>query len=76
MYCDTAKAVRLVQYKRFKKPNLKKKFEPGVQPMEFVSMDLIGEFHPPLIKRKQVCTNSSLYAYRIYFLHTHQEQIS
>ena len=33
--------------------------------MEFVSMDLVGEFHP-LIKRKQVCTNSSLYAYRIY----------
>ena len=22
-------------------------FEPGVQLMEFVSMDLIGEFHPP-----------------------------
>ena len=43
--------------------------------MEFVSMDLIGEFHP-LIKRKQVSTNSSLYAYRIYLLHTHQEQIS
>ena len=25
-------------------------FEPGVQPMEFVSMDLIGEFHPPSSK--------------------------
>ena len=37
-----------MQYKRLKKPNLKKQiFEPGVQPMEFVSMDLIGEFHPP-----------------------------
>ena len=23
-------------------------FEPGVQPMEVISMDLIGEFHPPL----------------------------
>ena len=22
-------------------------FEPGVQPMEFVYIDLIGEFHPP-----------------------------
>ena len=25
-------------------------FEPGVKPMEFVSMDLIGEFHPPSSK--------------------------
>ena len=25
-------------------------FKPGVQPMEFVSMDLIGEFHPPSSK--------------------------
>ena len=25
-------------------------FEPGIQPMEFVSMDLIGEFHPPSSK--------------------------
>ena len=48
MYCGTVKAVRLVQYKRLKKPSFEKQiFEPGVQPMEFVSMDLIGEFHPP-----------------------------
>ena len=26
MYCTTAKAVRLVQYKRFKRPNLKNKY--------------------------------------------------
>ena len=25
-------------------------FEPGVQPMEFICMDLIGEFHPPSCK--------------------------
>ena len=25
-------------------------FEPGVQPMELISMDLIGEFHPPSLK--------------------------
>ena len=25
-------------------------FEPGVQPMEFVCIDLIGEFHPPSSK--------------------------
>ena len=28
----------------------KKNFEPGIQPMEFISVDLIGEFHPPLSK--------------------------
>ena len=70
MYCTSAKktcAVQKVQKTQFEKQI----FEPGVQPMEFVSMDLIGEFHPPLIKRKQVRTDSSLYAYRIYFLHTH-----
>ena len=67
-YCKSCKtcAVQKVQKTQFEKQI----FEPGVQPMEFVSMDLIGEFHPPLIKREQVCTNSSLYAYRIYVLHT------
>ena len=25
-------------------------FEPGVQPMEFISMDVIGEFYPPSLK--------------------------
>ena len=74
-YCKSCKTcvVQKVQKTQFEK----KIFEPGAQPMEFVSMDLIGKFHPPpLIKRKQICTNSSLYAYRIYLLHTHQEQIS
>ena len=73
-YCKSCKTctVQKVQKIQFEKQI----FEPGVQPMEFVSMDLIGKFHSPLIKRKQVCTNSSLYAYRIYFLHTHQEQNS
>ena len=51
MYYITAKTVRLVQYKRLKKTQFEKKiFEPGVQPMEFISMDLIGEFHPPSSK--------------------------
>ena len=33
-----------------KKQFEKQIFEPGVQPMEFISMDLIGEFHPPSSK--------------------------
>ena len=44
-YCKSCKtcAVQKVQKTQFEKQI----FEPGVQPMEFVSMDLIGKFHPP-----------------------------
>ena len=44
-YCKSSIvcAVQKVQKTQFKKQI----FEPGVQPMEFVSMDLIGEFQPP-----------------------------
>ena len=50
-FCDMAKVAEIVHYKRFKRLNLRNKYlKPGVQPMEFISMDLIGEFHPPLSK--------------------------
>ena len=39
-------AVQKDQKTQFKKQI----FEPGVQPMEFMSMDLVGEFHPPSSK--------------------------
>ena len=47
-YCKSCKvcAVQKVQKIQFEKQI----FEPGVQPMEFVSMDLIGKFHPPSSK--------------------------
>ena len=47
-YCKSFKvcAVQKVKKTQFEKQI----FEPGVQPMEFVSMDLIGEFHPPSSK--------------------------
>ena len=47
-YCKSCKvcAVQKVKKTQFEKQI----FEPGVQPMEFVSMDLIGEFHPPSSK--------------------------
>ena len=36
---------------KFQKTQFKKQiFEPGVQPMEFMCVDLIGEFHPPSCK--------------------------
>ena len=44
-YCKSCKvcAVQKVKKTHFEKQI----FEPGIQPMEFVSMDLIGKFHPP-----------------------------
>ena len=47
-YCKSCKvcAVQKVQKTQFEKQI----FEPGVQPMEFISMDLIGEFQPPHAK--------------------------
>ena len=43
--------VMFVHNKRYKKTQFEKKmFEPGLQPMEFISMDLVGEFHPPSSK--------------------------
>ena len=46
-YCKCCKvcAVQKVQKMQFEKQI----FEPGVQLMEFVSVDLISEFHPPLV---------------------------
>ena len=33
-----------------KRKFIEQSFKPGVQPMEFISMDLVGEFHPPSSK--------------------------
>ena len=47
-YCKSCKtcSVQKVQKTQFEKQI----FEPGVQPMEFLSLDLIGEFHSPHLK--------------------------
>ena len=56
MYWLIAKVVLHLLKKRFKKTQFEKQiFEPGVQPMEFVCIDLIGEFHPPSSKGNR-CT--------------------
>ena len=44
-------------------------FELGVQPMEFVCIDLIGEFHPPSSKGNRCC----LHVDRFYILYPYQE---
>ena len=54
----------------------KEHFKVPPQPMEFIAMDLIGEFHPPPKQRKQVCTHSGMHADRIYLLHPNKIQES
>ena len=44
-------------------------FDVASFPMQFISMDLIGEFHPPTSKGKR-CTDSYLYAYRLCVLYS------
>ena len=44
-----------------KRKFIEQSFKPGAQPMEFISMDLVGEFHPPIIKRELLCTHGCLY---------------
>ena len=45
-------------------------FDVATFPMQFISMDLIGEFHPPTSKGKMICINSHLHAYKLCFLCT------
>ena len=54
----------------------KEHFKVPPQPMEFIAMNLIGEFHPPLKQRKQVCTHSGMHVDMIYFLHPNKIQES
>ena len=45
------KSCKVCAIQKVKKTQFEKQiYEPGVQPMEFISMDLIGEFHPPSSK--------------------------
>ena len=39
-----------VKHQVEKRKFIEQSFKPGVQPMEFISMDLVGEFHPPSSK--------------------------
>ena len=50
----------------------RKIFHPSLLPMDFIYIDLIGEFHPPTScgSWSSLCINSSLYAYRVYMVHT------
>ena len=49
-------------------------FNVATFPMQFISMDLIGEFHPPTSKGKQICIDHYLYAYRLCVLYSTKNQ--
>ena len=68
-YCKSCKtcAVQKVQKTQFEKQI----FEPGVQPMDFVSMDLIGEFHPPSSKGNRYALTAVCMLTGYTVLHTH-----
>ena len=49
-------------------------FDVATFPMQFISMDLIGEFHPPTSKGKKICIDHYLYAYRLCVLYSTKNQ--
>ena len=59
-----------------KRKFIEQTFKPGAQPMEFISMDLVGEFHPPSSKGEPLCTYSCLYVNKFCVLYSFKEQVS
>ena len=57
-------------------PYAKLHFDTATFPMEFISMDLLGEFYPPLQVRSQICSHCHLYAYWICLLSPFKIQTS
>ena len=49
-------------------------FDVATFPMQFISMDLIGEFHPPTTKGKRYAFDSYMYAHRLCILYTTKNQ--
>ena len=51
-------------------------FSSPPQPMEFIAMDLIGEFHPASSKGNRFALTRSVYAHWIHILHSIKKQVS
>ena len=43
-------------------------FDVATFPMQFITMDIIGEFYPPTSRKTQICFDSDLYADRLCLL--------
>ena len=48
----------------------RKLFHPSMSPMDFICMDLIGEFHPPTRHGHCSVLTACLYAYWVHMVHT------
>ena len=69
-HCKTCATCQLHKLENVK---FKRKiFRPSLQPMDFICMDLIGEFDPDKLWTL-LCTDSCLYAYRVYMVCTFEE---
>ena len=51
-------------------------FKPSLQPMDFICMDLTGEFHSPDKSWTPLCFDICLYAYRVYMVCTFEDKDS
>ena len=49
-------------------------FDVATFPMQFISMDLIGQFHPPTTKKNRYALTSYMYAYGLHILYTLENQ--
>ena len=72
-HCKTCATCQLHKLENVKLE--RKIFKPSLQPMDFICMDLIGEFHPDKLWTP-LCFDSCLYAYRIYMVCTFEDQDS
>ena len=73
-HCKTCATCQLHKLEKVKFE--RKIFRPSLQPMDFICMDLIGEFHPPDKSWTPLCTDSCLYAYRVYMVCTFEDKDS
>ena len=65
------KSCAMCQLHKLENVKFKRKiFKPSLQPMDFICMDLIGEFHPPDKLWTLLCSDSCLYAYRVHMVCT------
>ena len=73
-HCKTCATCQLHKLENMKFE--RKIFKPSLQPMDFICMDLIGEFQPPDKSWTPLCFDSCLYAYRVFMVRTFEDKDS
>ena len=77
IFLDIAKVgSQCVKHRVEKRKFMEQSFKPGVQPMEFISMDLVGEFHPPSSKGNRYALTAVCMLTNFVFLYSFEEQVS